>query len=133
VDRGSIGETVVGRGSKLDNLVHIAHNVRIGPDCAFAALVGIAGSTRIGAGVAFGGQAGAVGHIEIGDGAIIGAQAGVLSDLPAGEAVTGYPARDMKKFLRAAALMLRLPELARRVRALEAKHGRGERGPEVDD
>ena len=69
VDRGSIGDTVIGRGSKLDNLVHVAHNVRIGPHCVLTALVGIAGSTNVGAGVMFGGQSGVIGHLSIGDGA----------------------------------------------------------------
>lgn len=121
IDRGSIGETRVGAGSKLDNLVHLAHNVRVGPGCAMAAQVGIAGSTRIGSGVVLGGQAGLVGHAEIGDGARISAQAGVIGDVEEGESVTGYPARDMRTYLRAAAHFLRLPDLARRVARLEER------------
>jgi UDP-3-O-[3-hydroxymyristoyl] glucosamine N-acyltransferase len=123
IDRGSIGDTVVGRGSKLDNLVHLAHNVRLGPACAMAAQVGIAGSTRVGKGVVFGGQAGLVGHVEIGDGAQISAQAGVIGDVAAGETVTGYPARKLKDYLKGAALALRLPEILGRVRALEERVG----------
>jgi UDP-3-O-[3-hydroxymyristoyl] glucosamine N-acyltransferase len=123
IDRGSIGDTVVGRGSKLDNLVHLAHNVRLGPVCAMAAQVGIAGSTRVGKGVVFGGQAGLVGHLDIGDGAQISAQAGVIGDVAAGETVTGYPARKLKEFLKGAALALRLPEILGRVRALEERAG----------
>ena len=119
IDRGSIGDTVVGRGSKIDNLVHLAHNVRVGPGCAMAAQVGIAGSTRLGTGVQIGGQAGFMGHVEVGDGAKIGGQAGVLGDVPEGATVTGFPARDLKAYMKGAALMLRLPELARRIAALE--------------
>jgi UDP-3-O-[3-hydroxymyristoyl] glucosamine N-acyltransferase len=119
VDRGSIGDTRIGRGTKIDNLVHLAHNVRIGAHSAMAAQVGIAGSTRVGAGVMFGGQAGVVGHVEIGDGARLSAQAGIIGDVEAGASVTGYPARDLRRYLRASALFLRLPELERRLRALE--------------
>ena len=123
VDRGSIGDTVIGRGSKLDNLVHLAHNVRVGPGCAMAAQVGIAGSTRLGAGVALGGQAGVAGHIEIGDGAQVAAQAGVIGDLGPREVVAGYPARNLKDFMKGAALMLRLPALTKRVGKLEQALG----------
>ncbi|HZD05993.1 MAG TPA: UDP-3-O-(3-hydroxymyristoyl)glucosamine N-acyltransferase [Longimicrobiales bacterium] len=121
VDRGSIGETRIGRGTKLDNLVHLAHNVRVGPGCAMAAQVGIAGSTRIGSGVVFGGQAGLAGHLEVGDGSRISAQAGVIGDVAKGDTVTGYPARDLKIYLRASAHFLRLPELAKRVADLERR------------
>jgi UDP-3-O-[3-hydroxymyristoyl] glucosamine N-acyltransferase len=123
IDRGSIGDTVVGHGSKLDNLVHLAHNVRVGAACAMAAQVGVAGSTRIGDGVVFGGQAGLVGHIAIGDGARITAQAGVIGDVDPGATVTGYPARRLKEYLKGAALALRLPEILERVRALEQRVG----------
>jgi len=121
IDRGSIGDTVVGRGSKLDNLVHLAHNVRVGEGTAFAAQVGIAGSTRIGRGAVFGGQAGTVGHLEIGDGAQIAAQAGVIGDVGEGEAVTGYPARPLRPYLKGAALMLRLPEFVAELRSLRER------------
>lgn len=119
IDRGSIGRTVIGAGSKLDNLVHVAHNVVIGPRSLLVAQVGVAGSTRTGPGVAMGGQAGLVGHLEIGAGARIGAQAGVVGDVGPGETVSGYPARDHKSYLRAMARLMRLPELAKRVARLE--------------
>lgn len=119
IDRGSIGKTVVGAGSKLDNLVHVAHNVEIGPGSLLVAQVGVAGSTRTGPGVAMGGQAGLIGHLEIGAGARIGAQAGVIGDVAPGEVVSGYPARDHKSYLRAMARLMRLPELAKRVARLE--------------
>ena len=121
VDRGSIGDTVVGRGTKLDNLVHLAHNVRVGPNCAMAALVGIAGSTRIGEGSVFGGQSGAFDHVEIGEGVQVGGQAGVTGNLDAGEKVTGFPARDVGSWMRAWAIVLRLPDLGRRVREIESE------------
>src|SRR6185503_17831795 len=92
VDRGSIGDTVIGRGSKLDNLVHVAHNVRIGPHCVLTALVGIAGSTTVGTGVAFGGQSGAIGHLTIGDGARIAAKSAIFQDVAPGATVMGIPA-----------------------------------------
>lgn len=125
VDRGSIGDTVIGRGSKLDNLVHVAHNVRIGPHCVLTALVGIAGSTTVGAGVAFGGQSGAIGHLHIGDGARIAAKSAVYQDVPAGATVMGIPAAEAGPMKRAFALFPRLPELFKRLRALEGAGGDG--------
>lgn len=119
IDRGSLGETRVEKGSKIDNLVHLAHNVRIGPATAIAAQVGIAGSTRVGRGVMLGGQAGLAGHLRIGDGVRIGGQAGVTGDLEDGESVTGFPAHDHKAYLRASGYFRRLPELARKVKQLE--------------
>jgi UDP-3-O-[3-hydroxymyristoyl] glucosamine N-acyltransferase len=118
VDRGSIGDTVVGAGSKLDNLVHIAHNVTLGETCAFAAQVGVAGSTHFGRGVLAGGQAGISGHLEIGDGARIAAQAGITGNVDPGKTVMGYPARRQRDYLKASALTYRLPDLFREVRAL---------------
>lgn len=123
VDRGSIGETRIGRGTKIDNLVHIAHNVQIGANCLLTAQVGIAGSTRLGNGVACGGQAGIIGHLQVGDGARIAAQAGVGGDVPAGAAYGGAPAREHRTWLRAVAVFYQLPELVRRVQALERAHG----------
>lgn len=108
IDRGSIGRTVIGAGSKLDNLVHVAHNVHVGPACLLVAQVGIAGSTRIGRGVVFGGQAGAINHLTIGDGVQVAAQAGVIGDVEAGEVVMGFPARPRREFLRAQAALSRL-------------------------
>jgi UDP-3-O-[3-hydroxymyristoyl] glucosamine N-acyltransferase len=121
IDRGSIGETRVGRGSKLDNLVHLGHNVWIGPHCAMASMVGVAGSVRIGAGVLLAGQAGVSGHLSIGDGARIGAAAKVWKDVPAGETYLGDPARPRARYLRTRAHVERLPNLLARVKALEAQ------------
>ena len=119
IDRGSIGSTMIGDGCKIDNLVHIAHNVQLGQHCIVVAQVGIAGSTKAGRYVTFGGQAGINGHIVIGDGATIAAQAGVFGDVAPGETVSGYPARPHRDALRAQAALFRLPEVVKRLRALE--------------
>lgn len=119
IDRGSIGETRIGAGSKIDNLVHLGHNVVVGPRSLLVAQVGIAGSTLLGEGVVLGGQAGLVGHLKIGAGARIGAQAGVISDVAPGREVSGYPARDHRAYLRAMANLMRLPGVLKRVRRIE--------------
>jgi len=121
IDRGSVGETRVGAGTKIDNLVHIAHNVRIGRNCIIVAQVGIAGSTTIGDGVALGGQVGIIDHLNIGDGARVGAGAGVGRDIPPREAWFGYPARQRTQSLRASAALMKLPELYRRVQEIEER------------
>ncbi len=100
IDRGAMDDTVVGEGTKIDNLVQLGHNVRVGRHCGIAAQVGIAGSTRIGDGVMIGGATAINGHITIGDRAQIGAMSGVASDVPAGERYGGIPARPMRDFLR---------------------------------
>jgi UDP-3-O-[3-hydroxymyristoyl] glucosamine N-acyltransferase len=115
IDRAVTGSTVIGRFSKLDNLIHVAHNVTIGPGCLIAAQVGIAGSTHVGAGVVFGGQAGINGHIRIGDRAVIAAQSGVTKSVEGGVTVSGYPARPHMKALRIDAAISRLPELIDRL------------------
>jgi UDP-3-O-[3-hydroxymyristoyl] glucosamine N-acyltransferase len=121
IDRGSIDDTVVGAGTKIDNLVHVAHNVRIGRLCLLMAQVGIAGSARIGDGCILAGQAGIGGHLAIGDGARIGAQAGVFGDVPAGETWSGYPARPHKQSLRASAALFRLSAIVKRLERLAAR------------
>ena len=119
IDRGSIGATEIGDHVKIDNLVHIAHNVRVGAGSTIVAQVGVAGSTTIGRGVTLAGQAGIPGHLEIGDGATIAAQAGVFGDVPPGEVWSGYPARPHAESLRAQASLFRLPKVMERLRKLE--------------
>lgn len=119
IDRGSVGATEIGRGVKIDNLVHIGHNVRIGEHSLIVAQVGISGSTTIGRHVSIAGQAGLGGHSEIGDGARIAGQAGVFGDVPAGETYSGYPARPHRESLRAQAGLSRLPRILERLKALE--------------
>jgi UDP-3-O-[3-hydroxymyristoyl] glucosamine N-acyltransferase len=121
VDRGSIGETRIEAGTKLDNLVHIGHNVRIGAKCLVTAQVGFAGSATVGTGVMLGGQAGVSGHLAVGDGARVAAQAGVIGAVAPGETVMGFPARPQREFLKATAALYRVPELVRKLRALEAR------------
>ena len=108
VDRGAWDDTVIGENTKIDNMVQIAHNVRIGRNCLIAAHTGISGSCIVGDNVHFGGQAGIADHMKIGDGARIGARAGVMQDIPPGEVWAGTPARPIRRWLREAALIARL-------------------------
>ena len=118
IDRGSVDDTVIGAGTKIDNLVHVAHNVRVGKLCLLVAQCGISGSVRIEDGVVVAGQVGISGHLTIGAGAQLGAQAGVISDVPAGETWSGYPARPHKESLRAYAALFKLPDLMKRLEQL---------------
>lgn len=126
IDRGSAGNTTIEDGTKIDNLVHIAHNVRIGKCAIIVAQVGLAGSVSVGDGAVLGGQAGIVGHVKIGDRARIGGQAGVIGDVPAEAEYSGYPARPHREQMRAHAFFGRLPELFQRLRAIEARRDRSE-------
>ena len=121
IDRGTLGVTRIGRGTKIDNLVQIAHNVVIGPNTLLVAQVGISGSTRIGANVILAGQVGVVGHIEVGDGAVVAAQSGVSKSVPPHTVMFGSPARGMKKAKQIEACISRLPDLFKRVQRLEKK------------
>lgn len=121
IDRAALGETRVGRGTKIDNLVQIGHNVRVGEDCLLVAQVGVSGSTRVGNRVILAGQVGVVGHVRIGDGAIVGAQSGVPADLPAGAVVSGSPAFEHPEWLKAQAVVRRLPKLRQTVQKLEQR------------
>jgi UDP-3-O-[3-hydroxymyristoyl] glucosamine N-acyltransferase len=123
IDRGSIDDTVVGAGSKIDNLVQIGHNCRIGKLCLIMAQVGLAGSTWVGDGCIIAGQAGLSGHLMVGDGARLGAQSGVFGDVPAGETWSGYPARKHSESLRASAAMFKLSTLMKRIEKLLQDHG----------
>ena len=119
IDRGSLGQTSVGRGTKIDNLVQIAHNVRVGEHSILVGQVGVAGSTKIGSGVQIGGQAGLAGHLTVGDGARIGAQSGIMQNIEAGSEVLGSPAIEAKRYFRIAVQQTKLPEMSRRIRGLE--------------
>ena len=119
IDRGTLGDTVVGRGVKIDNLVHIAHNVQIGEGTAMAAQSGVSGSTVIGKRVLMGGQVGMVDHVNIGDDAVLTAQSGVIGDVAEASMVSGYPARPHKEVMRSTAELRGLSKLRKRVRALE--------------
>jgi UDP-3-O-[3-hydroxymyristoyl] glucosamine N-acyltransferase len=121
IDRAALGETRVGRGSKLDNLVQVGHSVTIGEDSVLAGQVGIAGSTRLGRRVTLAGQVGVAGHLQLGDGVIATAQTGIPSSVEAGTIVSGYPAIENRAWLKASAVFAKLPELQKRIRELERK------------
>jgi UDP-3-O-[3-hydroxymyristoyl] glucosamine N-acyltransferase len=118
LDRGSIDDTVVGDGTKIDNLVHLGHNVRIGRLCLLMAQVGVAGSTRVEDGAILAGQVGVSGHLNIGAGARLAAQAGVISDIPAGETWSGYPARPHREAMRASAALFKITGMIKRLEKL---------------
>ena len=118
VDRGSVDDTVIGAGTKIDNLVQVGHNVRIGARCLIMAQTGIAGSTRIEDDCIISGQVGLAGHFTVGRAARIAAQAGVWGNVPPGASVSGYPARDRREQLRAAAALNRLVKMVDDLEAL---------------
>jgi UDP-3-O-[3-hydroxymyristoyl] glucosamine N-acyltransferase len=121
IDRARFDKTVIGRGTKIDNLVHIAHNVQIGEHSLIVAQVGISGSTVIGNHVTLAGQAGLVGHISVGDNAIVAAQAGVTKSVPAGTMVSGYPAKNHADALKTNACVQNLPRLYEAVKLLQRR------------
>jgi UDP-3-O-[3-hydroxymyristoyl] glucosamine N-acyltransferase len=128
VDRARIGSTRIGRGTKIDNLVMIAHNVVIGPHSLVVAQTGIAGGTSLGERVIAMAQSGFAGHLQVGDGVFVGARAGVIENVEAGSRVWGFPAQAERAWHRSVAWLARLPELGRRVRALEKRLGVDRRG-----
>jgi UDP-3-O-[3-hydroxymyristoyl] glucosamine N-acyltransferase len=120
VDRASLGETRIGRNSKLDNLTHVAHNCTIGENSMLCAQVGLAGTTGVGKNVILAGQVGVAGHCQIGDGVIVTAQSGTHGDIPPGAMVSGSPAFDHRQWRRSVAVFAKLPELARAIRGAGA-------------
>ncbi len=133
IDRASVGETRIGRGAKIDNLVQVGHGSVVGENTLLCAQVGLAGSTVIGKNVILAGQVGVAGHCRIGDGVIVTAQSGTHGDIPPGTMVSGSPAFDHKQWLRAVGLFNRLPELAKAVRKLQSHPPKGtsaENGPQ---
>ena len=123
IDRGALGPTVIGKGTKIDNLVQIAHNVEIGEGSVIIAQVGISGSCKLGKYVILAGQVGLAGHLNIGDQATVAAQSGVMTDIPAGGKWLGSPAQPDKQTKRQLIAIQRLPELLKRVAELEKKLG----------
>ena len=121
IDRATTGTTRIGAGSKIDNLVQIAHNVQVGRNCIIVAQVGISGSTVLGDDVTLAGQVGIVGHIEIGSGAMVGAQSGVSKSVPPGEKMFGAPAQPLAVAKRIEASVRNLPELIQTVRRLKRR------------
>lgn len=118
IDRASVGETRIGRGVKVDNLVQVGHGSHVGHDALLCSQVGLAGSTEIGNRVILTGQVGVVGHCKVGDDAIVTPQSGVAADIPAGALVSGAPAVDHKAWLKYSAILPKLPEIVRAVRAM---------------
>jgi UDP-3-O-[3-hydroxymyristoyl] glucosamine N-acyltransferase len=121
IDRATLGETRIGAGTKIDNLVQVGHNVQVGRHCILCGQAGIAGSARLGDYVVLAGQAGVAGHIDLGDGAQVAAKSAALGSVPARTQVAGIPAIDMRRWKRQAVMLTRLEEMSRRLRALERK------------
>ena len=121
VDRAKFGNTIIGAGTKIDNLVQVAHNVVIGKCCLIAAQVGVAGSCRLGDGVVLAGQVGLADNIEIGAGTMVGAQAGVMGNVEPGKKLAWSPALDIKEAGRVVAHVLRLPKLSQELKRLTTK------------
>ena len=123
IDRATLGETRIGAGTKIDNLVQVGHNVRIGRHCILCGQAGIAGSARLGDGVVLAGQAGVAGHIELGDRVQVAAKSAALATVEPGMVVAGIPAIELRRWRRQAVLLARLEEMSRRLRALEKRLG----------
>lgn len=121
VDRATTGETVIKRGTKLDNLIHLGHNVVVGEDCLLVTFTGISGSTKIGNRVTFAGQSGAAGHLNIGDNCVFGAKSGIIGDVPPNSFYAGFPARPHKEWLRAEAAAYKVPDMNKRLKELEKR------------
>ncbi len=121
IDRAALGRTIIRRGTKIDNLVMVAHNVEIGEDSIIVAQVGIAGSTKIGKNVILAGQVGVINHLEIGDNVMVGPQSGVAQNLPAHQVFTGSPAIPHREWLRSTALFSKLPEMKRLLSEMEKR------------
>ncbi|MGH9684496.1 MAG: UDP-3-O-(3-hydroxymyristoyl)glucosamine N-acyltransferase [Candidatus Acidiferrales bacterium] len=118
IDRATVGETHIGRGAKIDNLVQVGHACKVGEDTLLCGQVGLAGTTRVGSKCILAGQVGAAGHLTIGDGAVLTAQSGVPTDVPGGAIYSGYPAMDNLAWRKSIAAFNRLPELQRELREL---------------
>lgn len=124
IDRATIGETRIGRGTKIDDLVLVGHACKVGEDTLLCGQVGLAGSTMVGSGCVLAGQVGAAGHLTIGDGATVSAQSGVPADIPPGAIYSGYPAMDNAAWRKSVAVFHRLPDLQRELRELRQEVAR---------
>jgi len=120
IDRATVGETRIGRGTKIDNLVQVGHACKVGEDTLLCGQVGLAGTSKVGNKCILAGQVGAAGHLTIGDGAVLTAQSGVPGDVPAGAIYSGYPAMDNLAWRKSVAVFNRLPELQKELRELRA-------------
>lgn len=129
LDRPTVGETRIGRGVKIDNLVQVGHSSTVGENSLLCSQVGLAGSTHVGKDVILAGQVGVAGHCEVGDGARATAQSGIPNDVPAGQTVSGYPAIENRQWLKSAAIYARLPELYAEVRRLREEVARLQKKP----
>ncbi|MDH3998681.1 MAG: UDP-3-O-(3-hydroxymyristoyl)glucosamine N-acyltransferase [Desulfuromonadales bacterium] len=121
VDRGTLGITRIARGSKIDNLVQVAHNVEVGEDCILVSQVGIAGSTKLGAHCTFGGQAAVAGHLTLGENVTIAGRGGVTNDVAANQSLAGLPAMPHREWLKATMTVPHLPEMRRELKRLKAQ------------
>ncbi len=121
IDRATLGNTVIKTGTKLDNMVHLAHNVTVGEHCLLAGQIGVAGSSTLGNYVAMGGQAGVADHTTVGDRVVVGGGSGVIRNLEAGQVVAGYPAIPIREWLKAQAVLPKLPELKKLLSQLEQR------------
>lgn len=119
IDRATMGSTVIGQGTKIDNLVHIGHNCKIGANCLIVAQTGISGSTEVGNNVTFGGQTGTVGHIKIGGNSVYAARSGIIGDMPEGQFCAGFPVQSHASWLRMQAAMQHLPEMRKQLKKME--------------
>ena len=119
IDRAAMGSTIIGHGTKIDNLVHIAHNCKIGANCLIVAQTGISGSTTVGDNVTFGGQVGTVGHITIGGNSIYAARSGISKNMPEGFFGAGFPIQSHNDWLRNQAALKKIPDLLEKIRRLE--------------
>jgi UDP-3-O-[3-hydroxymyristoyl] glucosamine N-acyltransferase len=129
IDRASVGETVIARGAKIDNLVQVGHSCTVGEDTLLCAQVGLAGSSHVGSRVILAGQVGVAGHLRVGDGAVITAKSATSHDVPEGKVISGIPAFDNREWLRSTAAFRRLGEMQRTLRALEQRLASLEKEP----
>ena len=121
IDRAAMGSTVIGRGTKIDNLVHIGHNCKLGENCLVVAQTGLSGSTIVGHNVTFGGQVGTSGHLTVGSNSVFAARTGISKSIPENSFCAGFPIQSHTEWLKTQAALRQLPELIKKIRQLESK------------